>query len=237
MNTIYTVAAITWFAGITAYVGGLLARYERTPETEIKDKVIHGVVAFGGGTLISAVAYALLPSGIQNLSVLNLSLIFLAGSAVFCFLDQFLTKRGGAVSQFLAMLMDFIPEAMALGAVFASNSALGMLLAGFIAIQNFPEGFNAYREMVQNKVSAKTVLRLLFFASLLGPVAAVIGHVFLREQAELTAGIMTFASGGILYLIFQDIAPQSAMRGHWSPPFGAVLGFLLGVIGHMLVHG
>jgi ZIP family zinc transporter len=46
---------------------------------------------------------------------------------------------------------------------------------------------------------------------------------------------MTFASGGILYLIFQDIAPQSTMRRHWTPPLGAVLGFVAGILGKKLL--
>ncbi len=46
---------------------------------------------------------------------------------------------------------------------------------------------------------------------------------------------MSFASGGILYLIFQDIAPQIRMERHWTPPLGAVLGFAIGMVGHQLI--
>ena len=48
-------------------------------------------------------------------------------------------------------------------------------------------------------------------------------------------GIMLFASGGILYLIFQDIAPQSRLDRHWGPPLGAVLGFCITLFSHYLV--
>lgn len=40
-------------------------------------------------------------------------------------------------------------------------------------------------------------------------------------------------AGGILYLVFQDIAPQARLEKHWAPSLGAVAGFLLGVLGHM----
>jgi ZIP family zinc transporter len=46
---------------------------------------------------------------------------------------------------------------------------------------------------------------------------------------------MTFASGGILYLIFQDIAPQAKMRRHWTPALGAILGFAVGLLGKKLI--
>jgi len=37
--------------------------------------------------------------------------------------------------------------------------------------------------------------------------------------------------GGILYLIFQDIAPSSKMRNNWESALGANLEFLVGMIG------
>jgi ZIP family zinc transporter len=71
--------------------------------------------------------------------------------------------------------------------------------------------------------------------SLLGPLAAATGYLLLQGRPRLTAGIMSFAAGGILYLIFQDIAPQSRIRRHWTPPLGAVLGFVTGMIGKQLI--
>jgi ZIP family zinc transporter len=45
---------------------------------------------------------------------------------------------------------------------------------------------------------------------------------------------MLFASGAILYSIFQDIAPQAKLKKHYAPPMGAILGFVLGIIGLMV---
>jgi ZIP family zinc transporter len=49
--------------------------------------------------------------------------------------------------------------------------------------------------------------------------------------------IMLLSSGGVLYLIFEDIAPQSRLEKHWAPPLGAVFGFCLALFSEMLVHG
>lgn len=46
---------------------------------------------------------------------------------------------------------------------------------------------------------------------------------------------MLSAAGGIFYLIFQDIAPQASLKRRWFPPIGAVMSFLLGVVGTMLL--
>jgi|TARA_B110000037_G_scaffold222744_1_gene299239 ZIP family zinc transporter len=43
-------------------------------------------------------------------------------------------------------------------------------------------------------------------------------------------GLLLFAAGGILYVVFQDIAPQAKLKKHWLPSLGAVLGFALGLL-------
>jgi ZIP family zinc transporter len=135
----------------------------------------------------------------------------------------------------MAMLMDFIPEAIALGAVFAHDHRTGILLALFIGAQNLPEGFNAFRESVAGRGTVRNTLISLLAVSLFGPAAGSIGYFFLQKHPVLTASIMSFAGGGLLYLVFQDIAPQSKMQWHWTPPLGAVLGFTVGVIGKQLL--
>jgi ZIP family zinc transporter len=69
----------------------------------------------------------------------------------------------------------------------------------------------------------------------LGPAAGIAGHVYLAQYDQILDSIMLFASGGILYLVFQDIAPQAKLEKHWLPPMGAVLGFLFGVLGQLAV--
>ena len=147
-------------------------------------------------------------------------------------------RSGRPASNLVAALLDFVPEAIALGALLATDARLGMLLALFIGLQNLPEGFNAHRELVAGAhATKKRSLRLLCASALLGPVCGVLGFWVLSDAPTTTALIMLFASGGILYLVFQDIAPQARLENHWGPPLGAVFGFALGLLGTMLVQG
>jgi ZIP family zinc transporter len=75
----------------------------------------------------------------------------------------------------------------------------------------------------------------MFFLVPIGPLVAVLGWVNFSDNVMLLGAVMLFAAGGILYLIFQDIAPQSRMQRHWAPPLGAVLGFCLGMLGQSLM--
>lgn len=235
MNETLIIITVSWLAGLAAFVGGVIACIEGSADTDTKREIMHGIIAFGGGILVAAVAYALLPLGIAVLDPSTLTVTFCAGGLFFCILDIYLSKQGSTKAQFIAMLLDFFPEALALGAVFGSDHRLGVLLAGFIGAQNLPEGFNSFREITRAGTKPRVALTVLLVASLLGPLAAYTGYFFLQDQVKLTAAIMTFASGGILYLIFQDIAPQSKIKKHWIPALGAVLGFCVGLLGKKLI--
>ncbi|MDF2374791.1 MAG: hypothetical protein P1U81_01030 [Verrucomicrobiales bacterium] len=232
-------AIVLWtlLAGAAMPLGAVLARFEQIKPRWLENEFRHFVIAFGGGALLSAVALVLVPEGIADLSIPAVAFWFLLGGVTFFGLDVLLASRKTQAAQLVAMLADFIPEAIALGAAFGSGSPVGPLLAVLIALQNLPEGFNSYRE-----VSASGSLRplhiLITFSALalLGPVCGLGGYFFLADFPTAISGLMLFSAGGILYLIFQDIAPQAKLERHWSPPLGAVAGFLLGLIAHLVVN-
>lgn len=68
----------------------------------------------------------------------------------------------------------------------------------------------------------------------LGPVAAMAGFSWLADAPALVGRVMLFASGGILHMVFQNIAPRGSTR---PPPRGEVPGFLLGLVEHGLTVG
>jgi ZIP family zinc transporter len=196
----------------------------------------HGIVAFGGGALLAAIALVLVPHARADLSAPLALVSFSGGGIAFFAIDRMLEARGGRGAQLLAMLLDFLPEAMAIGAMLVARAESALLLAGLIFLQNLPEGFAAFRDIVRDgSVRGRRIVLLFAALALLGPVCAAIGFSFLSEMPEVLGVIMMFAAGGILYLIFQDIAP-AAHDGHsWLPPLGAVLGFALGLAGDLLI--
>ena len=200
MERLLIIAAASWLAGITAFIGGVLAKLEGSAETKAKRELIHGIMAFGGGILVAAVAFVLAPAGVSDLSPVTLAVTFCAGGVLFCGVDAAISRKRGSKAQFMAMLLDFVPEAMALGALFAHSEKTGMLLALFIGAHNLPEGFNAHRENTANGTAARASLITLLAISVLGPVSACSGYLFLRDHLTLTACIMSAAAGGILYV-------------------------------------
>lgn len=223
-------------AGATIPLGGWLAAQENIAPDWVAQEVRHAIIAFGGGALIAAVALVLVPEGSAKLSILPALAAFAGGGVFFAWLDRAIARHGGSHGQLVAMLSDFVPEAIALGALLATGSDAALLIAGLIALQNLPEGFNAWREMGNCDGGARR-RRLGIFCgmALIGPVAALFGHVVLVEYPAMLGAIMLFAGGGVLYLVFNDIAPQARLENDWYPPLGAVAGFALGLGGDMLI--
>ena len=238
MEHLTTVLIFTAMAGAAIPIGGIFARFEQLQPRWLEQEFRHAVLAFGGGVLFAAVALILVPQGTQRLGPWVATGSFVIGGIVFMLVDRALAKHGTPASNLAAALLDFAPESIALGALISSDPSLGVVLAFFIGLQNLPEGFNAYREMIdRGHMGVSGVLSILSAGALIGPICGVLGFLFLTDAATTTAVIMMFAAGGILYLVFQDIAPQAKLSRHWAPPLGAVLGFALGLIGEMTLVG
>ena len=239
MEEIAKIIIFTLGASICIPLGGLLASIARIRPNWLENEFRHFVIAFGGGILLAAVALVLVPEGNKYFSNPILSVItLLCGGISFFLIERFMGAKKREKPQFSAMLLDYVPESLALGGAFAVGAESAILLAVFIGLQNLPEGFNAYRELLStSNPDKKRILSFMFLLVPIGPILAIAGWLYLSDYVALLGAIMLFASGGILYLIFQDIAPQSRMRRHWAPPLGAVLGFGLGMLGANLLHG
>jgi len=236
MNDILTLLIFTGAAGLCIPIGGVLAGIEEFRPNWLQKELRHFIIAFGGGILLGAVAVILVPQGLLSMGNSMLSIpVMLLGAVVFFVIERFLSLRRRESPQLMGMVLDYIPEAIALGGLVAVHSPLSALLAFLIGVQNLPEGFNCFRELKEHNRNSKKTLLIMLLLVPLGPLAGLLGFYFLADHKVILGGIMLFASGGIIYLIFQDIAPQSRLEKHWGPPIGAVFGFCLALFSEMLV--
>ncbi|MGP8288731.1 ZIP family metal transporter [Vreelandella zhanjiangensis] len=236
MAEITYILLLSLMAGAAMPAGALLAKFDLVHPSFLGSAWRHFIVAFGGGALVSAVALVLVPEGASKLPLIPAALCFAAGGACFYLLDTYLNKLNSSVGQLVAMLSDFIPEAIALGAAFAVGEGTGLLLAMLMVLQNLPEGFNAYEELNSSaQLSSNKIVLAFSGLALVGPISAATGYYILAQYDVLMGALMLFASAGILYLVFQDIAPESKIERQGMPAIGAVAGFMLGLIGNMML--
>ncbi len=234
--TLALTLALALLAGLTIPVGALIASSMSLEKMCLQNEVDSFVSSFGGGALLAAITLVLIPFATEHTSVVPASIAFFVGGLAFWQLNSWVKRTGHTASQFIGMLLDFIPEAILLGAAATTGSTVAYLLAGLIALQNMPEGFAAYREMDKSGAPRGRLWLSFLTAPLAGPLAAWLGFSLLSTSDEPVGLLMLFCSGGILYLIFVDIAPQAHLKHHEFPAIGAVSGFLLGLVGTMLVQ-
>jgi ZIP family zinc transporter len=112
----------------------------------------------------------------------------------------------------------------------------GYAIALMIALQNLPEGFNAFYAMGGKDVHKGWRLLAVYGGMvLLGPLTAFVGVAFLAQMPGLLAIITSVAAGGIVYLVVQDVIPDAHLKNKSAPALGAVAGFGLGLAGHLFL--
>jgi ZIP family zinc transporter len=228
----FKIILFSLLAGSTVFIGGLLSYYleNRVHNEQLKEIIIHYLIAFATGIMLSAIAFVLIPTGMIDLPILNSSSLFLLGGVSFYFFDKFIENNRYQIPQVIAMLLDFIPESIALGAVFVYDYKTGILLSIFIALQNLPESFNSYTELKRLNHSTGKSLFLLFILSFVGLLFSFLGYHFLEDKVLITSSLMLFSAGGIMYIIFQDIAPLLHYKKRKLIAIGVNVGFVIGMI-------
>lgn len=125
----------------------------------------------------------------------------------------------------LAITLHNIPEGLAVGVAFgaiettaagggspALSSAIALAIG--IGIQNFPEGL-----AVAMPLRAEGISRLKSFwygqlSALVEPVAAVLGAAAVITFLPILPYALAFAAGAMLYVVVEELIPQSHYNGH-----------------------
>ena len=83
MDNVGTIFCLTLMAGAAMPLGAALACIDAIYPKWLTSELRHGILAFGGGALVSAVALVLVPEGCEALSVLPAAIAFAAGGIAF----------------------------------------------------------------------------------------------------------------------------------------------------------
>lgn len=126
-----------------------------------------------------------------------------------------------------AMTLHRIPEGFAIGAGFAHGGApLGLMLTVAVAVQNACEGMVMGAPLRKGGMPRWRSFLLITSTGLALPAAAVFG-VLLSSQTEALPFFLAFAAGALIYVVSNEIIPESHSHGNeGTATFGLVMGFL-----------
>ena len=212
--------------------------------------------AAAGGLMFAASVYNLILPGltlssshIQLADALPVILGILLGAGFLSLTDNYLSperleqdswKRFGNKAQlliFIAMSVHSMPEGVAVGVGYSSDTVysndLGNYIALAIAIHNIPEGLAVAVPMRAAGASIWKCFWAAFLTSLPQPIAAVPAAYVSWLFQPLMPVLMGFAAGAMIFLVILEIIPEAL---HETSPHKAAWAFSIGFCAMVLVQ-
>ena len=221
-------------------IGALLVLVWRNPSEQFLDAAL----GFAAGVMLTASFTSLILPGIEWGGIWPVIIGMIVGALVLDQVDRFVPHlhpvkgpEGPATTRIravwlliLAITLHNMPEGLAVGVGFGSgdiSNAVALMLA--IGLQNIPEGLAV-------SVSALNAgMGTYFYAGLAGVRAglveiplAVFGAWAVQLAQPILPYAMGFAAGAMLYVISDEIIPETHRKNHERmATFGTVLGVLV----------
>ncbi len=137
---------------------------------------------------------------------------------------------------FLAVTIHNIPEGLAVGVSFglafsgtspqaaALLSALGLAIG--VAVQNFPEGAAVSLPLREATGSRPKAFLLGVASGAVEPLAAIVAFFLSSAVTALQPYLLSFAAGAMVYVVAEDLIPDSHMEEHpHLGTWGVMIGF------------
>src|SRR5512132_4243117 len=208
------------------------------------------IMAFGGGVLISAVAFDLVEEafGMSSGHGWVIAGIF-AGCAVFFGGDWLIDRSGGAqrkdadggqengssLAIVLGSMLDGVPESMVIGLTIFQGGAVGAAYLIAVFISNLPESISSTTGLVTSGWKKARVLWMWIAIAIVSGLASLVGYaVFQHSSPDVVAFVLAFAAGAILTMLADTMMPEAYQHaGKWVGVL-TTLGFAVAFTIHVL---
>jgi ZIP family zinc transporter len=125
----------------------------------------------------------------------------------------------------IAITLHNFPEGMAVGVGFAGGDmANGMALAVGIGLQNVPEGFAVAVSLVAIGYARGYAFWVALLTGLVEPVGGAAGAAAISLAEPLMPAILGMAAGAMLFVISDEIIPETHRRGYETVATFSLLG-------------
>lgn len=196
---------------------GPLGRSERT---------VGLMMAFGAGTLISAVGYELIPEANLELGW-EVGAAFLVGALAYYVGARLVDRSGGSgAALFLGALLDGIPESFILGLGLALGGEISLAFLAAVLLSNIPEGLAGTVDMRRSGVGEHRITSMWAALTVVCGVASMAGYLVADAGSHTGEIASAFAGGAVLTMLADSMVPESYERAGRVAGLLTVLGFL-----------
>ena len=136
-----------------------------------------------------------------------------------------------------AIAIHNLPEGIAAGVGFgAGDTSQALIIAGGIALQNIPEGMVIIGPMLAAGVSPRRTFFLAMMTGLVEVVGTLVGYFAVSVASVILPFALAFAGGTMLYVISDEMIPETHAHGHQrGATYALLVGFCLMLITDVLL--
>lgn len=206
-------------------------------------RVIAGIMSFGCGILISAVAYDLIFDGFRAAGLRPVIVGAITGSIAYAVANWIVSRRGGrhrkrsgyqqkqngggGLAIAIGSLLDGIPESVVLGVSLLGGGGVSVPVFAAVFLSNFPEGLSSAEGMKKAGRSKLYIFGLWSGIAALSGLAALLGAAFLGGTApRVLALVQAVAAGALLTMVADTMIPEAVEGEHGVAGLLVVLGLL-----------
>lgn len=232
--------------------GGLLVR-------RIPHRFNDAVLGFAAGVMLAASVLGLLAPAFAVAGATNLALAVagaVTGAAFISVLDRIVPhlhrlagldaeehRNNRSIGKTLlfvsAIALHKIPEGLATGVSFGTGVTGDVLtVAGAISIQNIPEAVVIVAPLFAIGVTSRRVIGLSLAIAAISMVSVLLGALLVSVFASLLPFVLAAAGGAMLYVISDEMIPETHSHGFEKvATFALLAGFLLVMILQRMMEG
>ncbi|MDB5191750.1 MAG: zinc/iron permease [Segetibacter sp.] len=236
-------ASLFWgfIAGFALVIGALVGYF-----TNIPQRVIAGIMAFGSGILISTLALELMEDAYTKGGFASTSLGFVGGALVYTFANIIISKKGAkhrkrsdhhqssevktegsGMALAVGALLDGIPESIVIGLSLLEGGKVSTVAVVAIFLSNIPESLSSATGMKKAGRSKKYIFSLWIGICLILSLASLAGFaIFSHFPPNVISATIAVAAGAILAMIADTMIPEAFELTHNYTGLITVLGFL-----------
>lgn len=136
-----------------------------------------------------------------------------------------------------AIAIHNLPEGIAAGVGFGSgDTSQALLIAGGIALQNIPEGMVIIAPMLASGITPKKTFIAAALTGLVEVVGTLIGYFAVSISAAVLPFALSFAGGTMLYVISDEMIPETHSSGDQrGATYALLIGFCIMLISDVLL--